>query len=130
MSEGRPTDERQALWAGAITRSSSFRYGFAFALSLLGLIGASVLLSLDETPFYALLIGCVAVSIWYGGLGPGLVTMFVSFPSASLSVSLVTPRAGASKRAGHAFAHAAFRAPIGETAKEVGAHALRNVSAL
>jgi len=63
------------LWAGAITRSSSFRYGFAFALSLLGLIGASVLLSLDETPFYALLIGCVAVSIWYGGLGPGLVTM-------------------------------------------------------
>jgi len=75
MSEGRPTDERQALWAGAITRSSSFRYGFAFALSLLGLIGASVLLSLDETPFYALLIGCVAVSIWYGGLGPGLVTM-------------------------------------------------------
>jgi serine phosphatase RsbU (regulator of sigma subunit)/anti-sigma regulatory factor (Ser/Thr protein kinase) len=51
------------------------RYAAAFLLALGGFLVALAMLSVDETPFYALLTGCVAVSIWYGGLGPGLVTM-------------------------------------------------------
>jgi serine phosphatase RsbU (regulator of sigma subunit)/anti-sigma regulatory factor (Ser/Thr protein kinase) len=50
------------------------RYVFALAIALAGLLVALALLQFDGTPFYAVLVGCVAVSVWYGGLGSGLVT--------------------------------------------------------
>jgi len=50
------------------------RYAFAFVLSLAGVLASVAFLWVDDSPFYALLIGCVAVAIWFGGLGPGLFT--------------------------------------------------------
>jgi serine phosphatase RsbU (regulator of sigma subunit)/anti-sigma regulatory factor (Ser/Thr protein kinase)/transcriptional regulator with GAF, ATPase, and Fis domain len=53
-------------------RTSAARYVFALAASLAALLGMLALRELDETPFYALLVGCVAVVVGFGGLGPGL----------------------------------------------------------
>jgi GAF domain-containing protein/anti-sigma regulatory factor (Ser/Thr protein kinase) len=71
MYHGRGADLPDAGWT-TDSRPAWLRYGLAFALSLAGLLTSAAFLAVDDTPFYALLIGCVAVSIWYGGLGPGL----------------------------------------------------------
>ena len=47
------------------------RYGFALVGSGMG-VAFSALLTPDDAPIYALLVGVVAVSVWYGGIGPGL----------------------------------------------------------
>ncbi len=47
------------------------RYGFA-AVGSGAAVAASALLTPDEAPIYALLVGVVAVAVWYGGIGPGL----------------------------------------------------------
>jgi GAF domain-containing protein/anti-sigma regulatory factor (Ser/Thr protein kinase) len=73
MSQGRRADRQDAAWTTS-SRPSSLRYALAFALSIAGLFTTAAFHAVDQTPFYALLIGCVAVSIWFGGLGPGLVT--------------------------------------------------------
>jgi K+-sensing histidine kinase KdpD len=50
-----------------------FRYGLAIALSLLALLLSLGLgQSIEESPF-SLFLATVAISAWYGGLGPGLV---------------------------------------------------------
>ena len=54
------------------------RYGFAVVGSSVG-VAASTLLTPDEAPIDALLVGIVAVAIWYGGLGPGLTAVAVGW---------------------------------------------------
>ncbi len=54
------------------------RYGFAVLGSGVG-VAASALLTPDEAPIYALLVGVVAIAIWYGGLGPGLTAVAVGW---------------------------------------------------
>ena len=54
------------------------RYAFAVAGSGLG-VALSTALTPHEAPIYALLVGVVAIAIWYGGLGPGLTAVAVGW---------------------------------------------------
>ena len=54
------------------------RYGFAVVGSGVG-VALSALLTPHEAPIYALLVGVVAIAIWYGGLGPGLTAVAVGW---------------------------------------------------
>ncbi len=54
------------------------RYGFAVVASGVG-VALSALLTPHEAPIYALLVGVVAIAIWYGGLGPGLTAVAVGW---------------------------------------------------
>lgn len=54
-------------------RSALARYLFAVAASVTGLLVTAVVYAWDEhRPLYTPLIGAVALTAWYGGLGPGL----------------------------------------------------------
>ena len=55
------------------------RYGFAVVLALGSFVGMLLLEGPVEGPIYALLVGAVAVAIWYGGFGPGLLTVAVGW---------------------------------------------------
>ena len=54
------------------------RYGFAVVGTGVG-VALSALLTPHEAPIYALLVGVVAIAIWYGGLGPGLTAVAVGW---------------------------------------------------
>ena len=58
-----------------LQRSRAARYGFAVVATLAALVSKAVFLQIDDAPFYALLIGAVAVTVAYGGLGPGLLVV-------------------------------------------------------
>ena len=51
------------------------RYGFAVAVTLAALAIQLVLQRHDESPFYALLVAAVVVSLWYGGVGPSVIAL-------------------------------------------------------
>ncbi len=55
------------------------RYGIAVLCALAALVLARMLVPLADAPVYSLLVGAVAVSIWYGGFLPGLVTLCVGW---------------------------------------------------
>jgi diguanylate cyclase (GGDEF)-like protein len=55
-----------------------WRYGLALSLSALALLLALLLWPLMESSIFFLLVGAVAISAVYGGLGPGLVATFLS----------------------------------------------------
>ncbi len=61
----------------------------ALALASLGV--ARALLEATDEPLYALLVGAVAVAVWYGGFLPGVVAIVIGW---SLSPLLVTSRLG------------------------------------
>jgi serine phosphatase RsbU (regulator of sigma subunit)/anti-sigma regulatory factor (Ser/Thr protein kinase) len=56
------------------TRARIARYAFAVVLSLGGIL-LTAALTPDRAELYALLVGVVAITVWYGGLGPGLVAV-------------------------------------------------------
>jgi len=60
-------------------RSFGRRYGVAVVAALVALIGARLLVPIAYAPVYSLLVGSVAVSVWYGGLGPGFVTLAIDW---------------------------------------------------
>ncbi len=51
------------------------RYGVALAATLGSIVLSLAFLPASDTPVYSLLVGAVAVSAWYGGLGPGLLAI-------------------------------------------------------
>ncbi len=57
-----------------VTRGRLTRYGVAVVLSIGGALVTKDLTP-DNAELYALLVGVVAVAVWYGGLGPGLVAV-------------------------------------------------------
>ena len=61
------------------TRASLARYGFASVASLVAFVTMLVFVPLVDEPVYALLVGAVAVTVWYGGFGPGLVGVILGW---------------------------------------------------
>ncbi len=57
------------------SRSWQARYGFALATTLCSIGVSLAFLSASDAPVYSLLVGAVAISAWYGGLGPGLLAI-------------------------------------------------------
>ena len=66
---GRATGDRPALR----------RYGVALLLTLGGLVAAVLLQQVAEEPIYGPLIGVVAIVVWYGGIGPAVLSIVVGF---------------------------------------------------
>lgn len=60
-------------------------------LALAGVLIARLLLPLTDVTPYALLVGAVAVAVWYGGFGPGLLVVGIEW---SLSRLVVSPADG------------------------------------
>ena len=71
---------------GPLSRPFLARYGGAAVLALAALIGARLLFPLAHRPVYALLLGAAAVSTWYGGFGPGLLAIAISWSFAPFLV--------------------------------------------
>jgi GAF domain-containing protein/anti-sigma regulatory factor (Ser/Thr protein kinase) len=76
---------------GPVTRTVLARYGVVTILALSALALARLLMPLTDDPPYALLVGAVAVAIWYGGFAPGLLTVAVAW---SLSPIVLTQSGG------------------------------------
>ena len=51
------------------------RYGVALVATLSSIAISLAFLPASDTPVYSLLVGAVAISAWYGGLGPGLLAI-------------------------------------------------------
>jgi serine phosphatase RsbU (regulator of sigma subunit)/anti-sigma regulatory factor (Ser/Thr protein kinase) len=64
-------------------RSTRKRYGVAVLAAAIGVSGDLLLSTvLDGTPLYAVLVGAVVLSVAYGGLGPGIVTLALAWTGA------------------------------------------------
>ncbi len=59
-------------------RGRAARYGVAVVLAAAGVL-ISEALTPDQAQLYAVLVGVVAVAVWYGGIGPGLVAVAVGW---------------------------------------------------
>src|SRR5919109_3331408 len=64
---------------GPLSRPLLARYGGAAVLSLAAVVAARLLFPLADRPVYSLLLGAAAVSVWYGGFGPGLVAIAIGW---------------------------------------------------
>ena len=51
------------------------RYGLALLVTVGSIVISLALMPTSDTPVYSLLVGAVAVSVWFGGLGPGLLAI-------------------------------------------------------
>jgi GAF domain-containing protein/anti-sigma regulatory factor (Ser/Thr protein kinase) len=78
---------RDATRHGVLSRTALARYGVATALGLSAVGIGRALMPFADAPPYALLVGAVAVAVWYGGFAPGLVTVAVAW---SLGPSVLT----------------------------------------
>jgi GAF domain-containing protein/anti-sigma regulatory factor (Ser/Thr protein kinase) len=73
--------------ANRVERSPATQYGFAAAVTTIGLASTALLLPATETITYSPLLGAVALSVWYGGLGPALAATVVSWPIALVALT-------------------------------------------
>ncbi len=64
---------------GPLTRSTVAAYGLAVLLALAALFLSRLVDYGSQEPLYAGLVGAVAVSIWYGGSGPGFLTVVIAW---------------------------------------------------
>jgi serine phosphatase RsbU (regulator of sigma subunit)/anti-sigma regulatory factor (Ser/Thr protein kinase) len=55
------------------------RYAFAVIAAFVSVAGMAVLESQVGSPIYALLVGAVAVTVWYGGFGPAVVVLVLGW---------------------------------------------------
>lgn len=78
---GFPGRGDQAPGYGPVSKSTVARYGFAVVAALAAVLTALVFLPFTDTPIYALLVGAVAVTVWYGGFGPGLLVIAIGWSS-------------------------------------------------
>ncbi|HXG76163.1 MAG TPA: SpoIIE family protein phosphatase [Gaiellaceae bacterium] len=76
MTEGAPLAGDGVADRG---RPAFARYLFAILLSLLALLLSVALLEVAEAPIFTTLLGAAALSVWYGGLGPGLAAIAVGW---------------------------------------------------
>ena len=60
---------------GLTARTATARYGVAAVLAIVAVTVGRVFMSQADGPQYALYVGAVAVAMWYGGFGPGLLTI-------------------------------------------------------
>jgi serine phosphatase RsbU (regulator of sigma subunit)/anti-sigma regulatory factor (Ser/Thr protein kinase) len=61
------------------SRARLARYGFGVVASLVAFVTMLVFVPLIDEPLYAMLVGAVAVTIWYGGFGPGLLAVGIGW---------------------------------------------------
>lgn len=64
---------------GLTARTAPARYGVAAALAIVAVVIGRVLMPHTDGPQYALVVGAVAVAVWYGGFGPGLLAVVVGW---------------------------------------------------
>jgi GAF domain-containing protein/anti-sigma regulatory factor (Ser/Thr protein kinase) len=68
-----------------LVRSWLAAYGFAVAVGLGSIVVARLIeYETSNEPIYAFLVGAVAISVWYGGAGSGLVTLAIGWSLAPL----------------------------------------------
>jgi serine phosphatase RsbU (regulator of sigma subunit)/anti-sigma regulatory factor (Ser/Thr protein kinase) len=70
----RSRSERRLILAVA-PRSWQARYGVALLASICAILLSIAFLPVSDAPVFSLLVGAVAISAWYGGLGPGLLAI-------------------------------------------------------
>ena len=75
----KPRGPEESSAYGLLTRSTVAAYGFAVLLALAALFLSRLVDYGSQEPLYAGLVGAVAVSIWYGGSGPGFLTVVVAW---------------------------------------------------
>jgi GAF domain-containing protein/anti-sigma regulatory factor (Ser/Thr protein kinase) len=73
--------------ANRVERSAAARYGVAAVVTSIALASTALLLPATETITYSPLLGAVALSVWYGGLGPGLAAIAVTWPIALIALT-------------------------------------------
>jgi serine phosphatase RsbU (regulator of sigma subunit) len=76
--EGIPVVQDEVRYS-LLTRSFVQRYGVAVISALSALVLARLIVPYADAPVYSLLVGSVVVSVWYGGFGPGLVTLVIGW---------------------------------------------------
>ncbi len=64
---------------GPVSKSTAARYGFAVLAAIGSVAAAAVFLDVSDTPVYSLMVGAVAIAVWYGGFGPGLVCVAIAW---------------------------------------------------
>ena len=69
----------RALEHGPRAGSGAFRYGFAVVVTLAAAVVWALVLAFGEEPVFAPLVAAAAVSVWYGGLGPGVVSVVLGW---------------------------------------------------
>ena len=58
------------------------RYAFAFLATLAAVIAQVVLTDELKVSVYSILVGAVALAVWYGGFGPGIVGVIIGWAGA------------------------------------------------
>jgi serine phosphatase RsbU (regulator of sigma subunit)/anti-sigma regulatory factor (Ser/Thr protein kinase) len=64
---------------GFARRARLARYGFGSVVALVSFLTMLAFVPVIGEPIYAVLVGAVAVSVWYGGLGPGLLAVVMGW---------------------------------------------------
>jgi serine phosphatase RsbU (regulator of sigma subunit)/anti-sigma regulatory factor (Ser/Thr protein kinase) len=77
MSDRLREDESSGY--GPVAKSAAARYGFAVVAALASILSALVFLPFTDAPIYALLVGAVAFTVWYGGFLPGLLVVVIGW---------------------------------------------------
>ena len=83
---------------GLLSRTFVRRYGVAVICALSGLLLARLIVAYADAPLYSLLLGAVVVSVFYGGVGPGLVTTAIAWTVAPFMLVPPGTQAGINSR--------------------------------
>ena len=62
------------------------RYAFAILAALAAVIAQVALTDEWEVSVYSILVGAVALAVWYGGVGPGIVGVVLAWAGAAVFV--------------------------------------------
>ena len=80
MADG--SRQLQSLWH----KSAFLRYAFAVLAALAAVMAQVVLTDEWEVSVYSVLVGAVALAVWYGGVGPGIVGLVIAWTGAAVFV--------------------------------------------
>jgi serine phosphatase RsbU (regulator of sigma subunit)/anti-sigma regulatory factor (Ser/Thr protein kinase) len=94
IDDGVPVARADEAPYGLLTRSFVQRYGVAVISALSALILARLIVPYADAPVYSLLVGAVVVSVWYGGFGPGFVTLVIGWSVAPFLLVGMGSRSG------------------------------------
>jgi serine phosphatase RsbU (regulator of sigma subunit)/anti-sigma regulatory factor (Ser/Thr protein kinase) len=79
MAEGSPL---HGIWH----KSALLRYAFAVLAALAAVVAQVALTDEWEVSVYSILVGAVALAVWYGGVGPGIVGVVLAWAGAAVFV--------------------------------------------